>query len=339
MFKLILFISLKKHFMKLHKKINLGFFPTPIEYLRNLSKVYSDYNIFIKRDDQTGLASGGNKTRKLEFLLYDALTHNANTVITAGAQQSNHCRQTAAACAKMGLECHLLLGGEKPEIFDGNLLLSYMLGANLHFTGENRKGEDIAELKNELQNQGKNVYIIPYGGSNIIGVLGYFYAIKELKNQLLYNKLKIDYIFFATSSGGTQAGMILGKEKFKLSSELMPIQIDKEEINGLSLEQNIFNLLKDGKELFEIKKEFNEKDVETIKDYDKSGYGNMTEAEKEAILEMAKSEGIILDPVYTGRAFYGMLDILRKKTLAKNSNILFWHTGGFPANFIYSDKF
>ena len=127
----------------LNNKYKLGFFPTPLEKMDNLSKVHPNYNLYIKRDDNSGLASGGNKVRKLQFFIYDASSKDCDTIITAGAQQSNHCRQTAAACAKAGLECHLLLGGNEPKNYNGNLLLSHLLGAKIHFTGDNRKGEDI----------------------------------------------------------------------------------------------------------------------------------------------------------------------------------------------------
>lgn len=147
-------------------KFNLGFFPTPLQKLENLSQKYPDYAIFIKRDDNTGLASGGNKTRKLEYLIKQALDEGCDTIITDGAQQSNHCRQTAAACSIAGLKCHLLLGGEKPKIYDGNLLLSSILGANIHFMGKHRKEEDIEMLKNKIENKGNKCFVIPYGGSN-----------------------------------------------------------------------------------------------------------------------------------------------------------------------------
>ena len=166
----------------LEHKYNLGFFPTPLHPLKQLSKEYSGYHLYIKRDDHTGLASGGNKTRKLEYLFQEAIDNGCNTVITAGAQQSNHCRQTAAACAVAGLKCHLLLGGTNPEVYDGNLLLSYLLGAIIHFAGENRKGEDIEALRSELELKGNKCSVIPYGGSNLTGALGYVNAVKELKD-------------------------------------------------------------------------------------------------------------------------------------------------------------
>jgi len=322
----------------LDNKFNLGFFPTPIQKLENISENYPAYNIFIKRDDMTGLASGGNKTRKLEYLIKQALDEDCNTVITAGAQQSNHCRQTAAACAKAKLECHLLLGGEEPKVYDGNLLLSSMLGAHIHFTGANRKGEDLLEIKNELKAKNKKCFVIPYGGSVLTGALGFVNAIKELKDQLDAQKLKIDYLFFASSSGGMQAGLTLGLELFHLNCELMPINIDKDETDGSSLEEVVLNLIKEGCELLNIDRKYSLSDIKLNREYDKAGYGNMTENEKNTLLELARKEGILLDPVYTGRAFHAMLDHLKKAKIPYNSNVLFWHSGGFPAIFEYAEK-
>ena len=318
-------------------KINLGFFPTPLHQLKHLSETYSNYTIYIKRDDQTGLASGGNKTRKLEYLIKQAIDNHCDTVITAGAQQSNHCRQTAAACAIAGLECHLLLGGEKPGIYDGNLLLSSILGAHIHFTGENRKGEDIEIIKSELESQGKRCYVIPYGGSNLIGALGFMNAVKELKAQLHQHELKIDYICFASSSGGMQAGLTLGKMIYDLQSELIPISIDKDESNGRSIEEVVLNIVSGGLTQLRISNNISLSDVKLNRDYDGDGYGQVTSKEIKAISTLAKAEGILLDPVYTGRAFYGMLDILEKKKLSKGSKVLFWHTGGLPAIFKYAE--
>ncbi|MGB5418984.1 D-cysteine desulfhydrase family protein [Algibacter sp.] len=322
----------------LSKKYSLGFFPTPLERLENLSKKYPDYNLFIKRDDNSGLASGGNKVRKLQYFIYDALEKGCDTIITAGAQQSNHCRQTAAACAKSGLECHLLLGGKEPQDYNGNLLLSHLLGANIHFTKNNRKGEDIESTKRELEAKGKKVYVVPYGGSNLLGASGFVDAVKELKEQLNEMNLEIDYIFFASSSGGTQAGLKLGVDLFGLDTKLMPISIDKVGSGGKSLDEVVLELLCDGKQSLGIVKDYTIEDAKLIRGYDNSGYGVVTNDERRAIRTLAKTEGILLDPVYSGRAFYGMLDHLENKKLRNNSNILFWHTGGLPANFYYSKE-
>lgn len=329
---------IKNQLIMLSKKYSLGFFPTPLERLDNLSKKYSDYNLFIKRDDNSGLASGGNKVRKLQYFIYDALEKGCDTIITAGAQQSNHCRQTAAACAKAELNCHLLLGGNKPEKYNGNLLLSHLLGANIHFTGDNRKGEDIETLKHELESNGKKVYVVPYGGSNLLGAYGFVDAVKELKEQLTEMNFKIDFIFFASSSGGTQAGLKLGVDLFGLDTKLMPISIDKVGLGGKSLDEVVLQLLNQGRHALGIEKHYSIDDAKLIRGYDNSGYGIVTENERIAIKVLAKNEGVLLDPVYSGRAFYGMIDHIESKKLRKNSNILFWHTGGLPANFYYAEE-
>ncbi len=315
---------------------NLGFFPTPIEELKNLSKLFPAYRIFTKRDDQTGLATGGNKTRKLEYFIQDALDHNADAIISAGAQQSNHCRQTAAAAAKSGLQCHLVLGGVQPSEFTGNLLMSKLLGAKLLFMGENRKGEDIPRIAEALKEEGKKPYIIPYGGSNAVGAMGYVRAIKELKDQIDQSELNFNYIYFASSSGGTHAGMLMGKELFKLKSEIIGIQIDKDEINGLTLEKNILKIIGESTNRLKINYNFSKDDVHLLEDYEKPGYGVLTEKEQNAINFLARKEGILLDPVYTGRAFYGMIDQIEKQKIKPGSTVLFWHTGGFPATFNYT---
>ncbi len=321
----------------LENKYNLGFFPTPLERLDNLSKKYPNYNLWIKRDDNTGLASGGNKTRKLQYFIYDVIKNGFDTVVTAGAQQSNHCRQTAAACAKAGLECHLLLGGKEPENYNGNLLLSKLLGAKIHFTGDNRKGEDLKMVKNDLETANKKVYEIPYGGSNTLGALGFVDAVRELKEQLKDIDIKIDYIFFASSSGGTQAGLKLGVDLCSLDIKLMPISIDKIGLGDKTLDNAVLDILHQGQKELNIQKTYSIKDATLIRDYDKPGYGVITQNEKMAMKQLAQSEGVLLDPVYSGRAFYGMMDYLRKNKLKKGSNILFWHTGGLPANFYYSE--
>lgn len=320
---------IKKH------KFSLGFFPTPLHQLKNLSKKYPEYRIFIKRDDHTGLATGGNKTRKLEYLIGEALAQKADTIITAGALQSNHCRQTAAAAAMAGLECHLLLRGEPDKEITGNLLLSKILGATLHFTKEDKKGPGLTNLAQKLIKVGRKPYVIPYGGSNITGAMGYFEAVKELKNQLKTLQTEIDYIFFASSSGGMQAGLMLGMEKHKLNTALMPVSIDKEELGAVKLEEEILKILNDGCKILDVSRKFALQEIPLLREFNDAGYGVVTNNEKEAILTLGRSEGIILDPVYTGRAFYAMLQYLKNKKLKPETNVLFWHTGGVPANFHY----
>ena len=323
--------------MLFFSKENFAFLPTPLHRLPRLSAL-SGCELYIKRDDQTGLATGGNKTRKLEYLIAEALHKGYDTVITAGARQSNHCRQTVAAAAQKGLECHLWLNGAEPEVYQGNLLLSHLLGAHLHFSGEKIKAreEALLHLQEALNQQGKKTYLIPVGGSNMTGALGYVDAMAELKKQLQEMNWFPDYIFFATSSGGTQAGMHIGKVLFEVPGRLMPVLIDKEEDFDKAPEDKIFDIIKNYNKVSDAPVEISKTDIFIIKDYNKASYGELTENEQTAIKILAENEGILLDPVYTGRAFYGMWDMIQKQRIPAGSKVLFWHTGGIPALFAYA---
>jgi len=319
------------------KRESLGFFPTPLHELPALSKVLNGPKIFIKRDDNTGLAFGGNKTRKLEFILGDAVAKGADTIITAGAIQSNHCRQTAAAAASLQLDCHLVLGGEAPNTPRGNLLLDNLLGNHIHWAGENRKGEDIPELVERLKKEGRKPYIVPYGGSNTLGAIGFTVALLELDAQLQSSKAPITHIVFASSSGGTHAGLMLGKEILGASYELIGINIDKDESGNLPFEDALINLANDTADFIGIDHTFTKKELNLNADYIGEGYAVIGDLEKEAISLTAQTEGILLDPVYTGRAMGGLFDLIRTEKLSKTDNVLFWHTGGAPALFAYSE--
>jgi len=316
-------------------KADLGFFPTPVVKLSNLSSVLRGPEILMKRDDHTGLAFGGNKTRKLEFLLKDAILKGCDTVITAGASQSNHCRQTAAAAAQLQLECHLVLGGDPPENVNGNLLIDKLLGTKIHWAGPNRKGEDIPAISDLLKADGKRPYVVPYGGSNELGAYSFACALEELETQL--NTDTLSHIVFASSSGGTHAGLMLGKAVLNKNYILIGINIDKEETNGVSLNEFIINLANKTSSFADTDISFTDADLNLDASYVGEGYGIMGELEKEAIALTAKYEGILLDPVYTGRAMGGLIDMIRSGKLTKKDKVLFWHTGGTPALFEYAD--
>lgn len=317
-------------------KVNLGFFPTPIVQLVGLSSILGGPDIFIKRDDLTGLAFGGNKTRKLEFILGDALAKGCDTVITAGAAQSNHCRQTAAAAAQLQLECHLMLGGNAPDNANGNLLLDQLLGSEIHWSGENRKGEDIPKLFELLKAKGKNPYVVPYGGSNEFGAYAFIRAMEEIENQI--DTSQFSTIVFASSSGGTQAGMMLGKALLKKQYDLVGVAIDKEGMGGVSFGRFVLDLANKTSEHIDANVSFTDQDLILDHSYVGAGYGVIGEAEKEAISLTAKYEGILLDPVYTGRAMAGLIDMIRSGKLIKEDKVLFWHTGGAPALFAYANE-
>jgi len=316
---------------------SLGFFPTPLVELTNLSRKLDGPRLFMKRDDNTGLALGGNKTRKLEFILGDALAQCADTIVTAGAQQSNHCRQTAAACASLGLECHLVLGGEKPGILNGNLLLDKIFGCHIHWAGENRKGEDIPEIVEQLKQEGKTPYVVPYGGSNELGALAFVKALQELEHQRQESQVSFTHIIFASSSGGTQAGLMLGKKIMGTSYQIVGVSIDKGEKDNVAFDQSILSLANRTATLIDVNHEFSDEDLILNTDYVGEGYGVIGALENEAISLTAQTEGILLDPVYTGRAMGGLIDMIRLGKFKQSDRILFWHTGGAPALFAYAN--
>ena len=319
------------------KRQPLGFFHTPMCHLANFSDALGGPAIYIKRDDLTGLALGGNKTRKLEYLLADAMAQGCDCIITAGAVQSNHCRQTAAAAALLKLPCHLLLGGQKPQSVNGNLLLDYLLGSKIYWQGEHRKGEGIPALVESLTQQGHKPYVVPYGGSNEIGALGYVNALLELQQQL--TETPISHIVFASSSGATHAGLIVGKALLKQKYQIIGINIDKDEDPSKPFKQTIMDLANKTAQLIDAPNEFSLDSIDLLDDFIGQGYGVMGSAEQEAIRLLAQTEGILLDPVYTGRAMAGLVDLVRTGKLPASANILFWHTGGSPALFAYADKF
>ena len=199
---------------KYPRREKIAYLPTPIQPLKRLSKLLGGPDIYIKRDDQTGLATGGNKTRKLEFLVADALAQGCDHLITTGAPQSNHCRQTAAAAARFGLGCSLILRGHEPSEVTGNFLLDKLLGAHVHWTGDRHGHELIQEVTAELKSINLKPYIIPLGGSNVVGATSYVLAMGEMMAQLAESNTNVDFTVFASSSGGTQAGMVLGAQVY-----------------------------------------------------------------------------------------------------------------------------
>ena len=316
-----------------YPKINLAFLPTPLVPLDRLSRRFNGPRIWMKRDDLTGLGLGGNKTRKLEFFLGDAVRQGADTLVTAGAVQSNHCRQTAAAAAAMGLQCHLLLGGDEQPA-QGNLLLDKLFGAQIHWAGASRKGEDLDVLVDTLVGQGRHPYLIPYGGSNSLGALGFVSAMTELTAQTKALDVKVDSIVFASSSGGTHAGLIVGKEICHSEVSLVGIGIDKSPAGEPSILEKVSAIVEGTRDLLGL--EGTLPHIELNESFMDRPYGECGELEIEAIRILAVHEGILLDPVYTGRAMGGFLKLLAAGYFAHQKNVVFWHTGGAPALFSYA---
>jgi D-cysteine desulfhydrase len=287
----------------------------------------------MKRDDQTGLALGGNKVRKLEFLVGEALAQGCDTLVTGGAAQSNHCRQTAAAAAACGLSCHLVLGGEAPSIPEGNLLLDQLLGAAIHWTGEFRKGEKIPEIAESLRLEGRRPYVVPYGGSNTTGAVGFVEAVRELVSQLAQLGESVTHIVFASSSGGTHAGLMVGKQLLGLKAELVGIGIDKGASGDVPFAEHILRLAGATAERLGVDARLSAAELTLREEYLGQGYGVVGELERRAIRLVAETEGILLDPVYTGRAMGGLIDMIERGELTRAESVLFWHTGGTPALF------
>ncbi|MCX7785568.1 MAG: D-cysteine desulfhydrase family protein [candidate division WOR-3 bacterium] len=319
------------------RPLNLAHKPTPIEVL---DRILPNTKIHIKRDDLTGLEASGNKIRKLEYLLADALNKKCDVIITCGGIQSNHCRATMFCCAKLGLKGVVILKSKKQEVrsknnttYDGNLLLDYLFGAEIHLLSpkEYDKKEDYAhQLMDDFKKQGLNPYFIPTGGSNGIGALGYLYAMEEMAS---YIKLQgIDSIFCAVGSGGTYAGLLMGKYIFGLETPIYGILVDETIEYFIT---KVKNIIKESEQILERKFNISDSDIQLINSYIGPGYA-IPYPEEIAIIKQVARKGIILDPVYTGKTFYGML---KEKEHIGFCNPLFIHTGGIFSLFAYKEYF
>lgn len=323
-------------------RVSLGHFPTPLEPMDRLSEVLGGPRLWVKRDDCTGLSSGGNKTRKLEFLMADAVEQGADAIITQGATQSNHARQTAAAAAKLGMECHILLedrtGSNDPNyILNGNVLLDRLHGASV---SKRPGGADMnAEMEacaTQMKANGKKPYIIPGGGSNPIGALGYVNCARELTEQAANAGLKIDALVHATGSSGTQAGLVAGLAALESDIHLLGIGVrapkDKQEGMVHDLAVRTSKYMGTGLQITR----------ETVRancDYVGAGYGLPTEGMIDALKLLARTEGLLFDPVYSGKGLDGLIDQIRKGYFDGMDNVVFLHTGGSAALFGYPETF
>jgi D-cysteine desulfhydrase family pyridoxal phosphate-dependent enzyme len=312
-------------------RLKIAHLPTPVENLARLSAELGGPKLLVKRDDQTGLAMGGNKTRKLEFLLAEAQANGAKTLVTAGAVQSNHCRQTAAAAARFGFDCILVLAQDPPERATANFLLDQLLGAEIVWGNWETRHQELKDVFNRAWQDGRRPYLVPYGGSSPTGAAGYAYAIQEMLAQDIVNP---DWIVFASSSGGTQAGMVAGQRLFGFGGKILGISIDEPEDE---LKKRVANLATGVADRLGSAIAFQAEEVLVNADYAEPGYGVLTAREREAVQLFAKYEGLLLDPVYTGRAAAGMIDLIRQGFFKPNECVLFWHTGGTPA--LFADKY
>lgn len=320
-------------------RLSLGHFPTPLEPLENLSALLGGPKIWIKRDDATGLATGGNKTRKLEFLLADALAKNADVIITQGATQSNHVRQTIAGAAKLGLASKVLLEKRVTDFGEdyqrsGNILLDELLGGEIvaHLPGGTDMQKAMEEYAEQLREQGHRPYVIPGGGSNAIGALGYVACVEELLFQSSQLRLRIDHVVHATGSTGTQAGLVAG---FTATNSHVPVLGISVRAPKAKQEENVWNLASRTRELLGVTGDLPREAVAANSDYVGDGYGLPTEGMLEALTLFARHEGILLDPVYSGKGASGLIDLIRKGYFTHDENVVFIHTGGSAGLFGY----
>jgi len=324
-------------------RLHFAHLPTPLESLPRLSEALGGPHIWVKRDDCTGLSTGGNKTRKLEFLVADALAQGADTLITPGATQSNHARQTAAIAARLDLECHLLLedlnARQGPDYAsNGNMLLDRLHGAQIHRCAADADLDaEMERLVRELRARGRNPYRIPVGGSNEIGALGYVNAALELVAQANDRSLRIDGVVHATGSCGTQAGLVVGLEAMHTKIPVLGICVSRD---GATQEEKVYDLARRTGDTLGLGADFISRDcIVANGDYVGEGYGLPTEGMLEAVDWLARYEGILLDPVYSGKGFAGLIDLVRRGHFKAGENVVYVHTGGSAALFAYPNCF
>lgn len=320
----------------------LGHLPTPLEPLLNLTRALGGPEIWIKRDDCTGLATGGNKTRKLEFLVGEAIEQGADTLVTQGATQSNHVRQTAAAACRVGMQCHALLERRVVNQGDGyesagNVLLDDLLNCTYAFRDEgldmNAEARDLAE---RLKEAGRKPYFIPGGGSNPVGALGYALAASELVYQADMRNLKIDTVVHATGSAGTQAGLLAGFHALNAPIDTIGISVRAAKAAQIA---NVHRLACETSELIGVRDEIPVERVVAYDDYVGPGYGQPTDGMVGAIEMLASEEAIFLDPVYSGKGMAGLIDLIARGRLVKGQRVVFLHTGGSAGLFAYRHLF
>lgn len=316
-------------------RLRLSRIPTPIEMLQWLPPGFegSGVEVFVKRDDLTGCGMSGNKVRKLDFLLADALAQGCDTVITCGDVQSNHCRATVLAAARLGMRTLLLLRGDAPEVADGNLFLSLLAGAEVRYIAPADyalRDELLAEAADREESAGRRPYVIPEGGSNPLGCFGYLNAVREIRHQSERMGYQFTHIVCASGSGGTQAGLMLGAHAYMPEVEIIGINVSS---RGDVLHERIRQLLELWAREFEPEIDLAATPIRLVDEYVGPGYGKNLPEDLELIRQMARSQGLLLDPTYTAKAFRGLEEEVRRGSFKRGSSVLFVHTGGIHGLF------
>ncbi len=327
------------------QKISTGILNTPIHKLENLSRKYG-VNVYIKRDDMTSLALGGNKLRKLDYLLKDALDNNCTVLLTYGGQQTNHGRLTAAVAAKFGLKCGIIMDGPAPKKASGNLILDKMMGADLFFmddTSFKKEAKDVYKAKYKqlvdktteevvkmYEDAGEKVYLIPIGGSSPVGAAGYVMAVKEIKEQLEAMNVKMDYVFTGFGSTGTYGGLYLGAKYF--NAGFTPVGVFVSHKNDTEIQEKV-DYIKETSEFLGLGVDVSLDDMWIEKGYVGISYNVPDPVTRKYVYMMAREEAIILDPCYTGKTFRAMIEMIEDGKIPKGSNVMLLHTGGAPGLF------
>lgn len=311
-------------------RLSLAQTPTPIHRLERLTRVLDGPEIWVKRDDLTECVASGNKIRKLEFVLADALRRGAQVVITCGGIQSNHARATAVLARRLGLEAHLVLRGTPPqETPDGNLFLDRLLGATITWVTpeeyRNEIDEVFGQIQRDYEKNGKSAYVIPEGASNELGVFGYLRATREIVEQMRLEGVEFDAVVVPVGSGGTLAGLLLGRRLYGLSAEAVGINVCE---TAEYFRERVMGIIRGVSDRYHLGLGIEESDVKIIDGYVGLGYALSRPEELALIRDVARLEGIVLDPVYTGKAMFGLIDQIRKGRFEKGQKILFVHTGG-----------
>jgi D-cysteine desulfhydrase family pyridoxal phosphate-dependent enzyme len=312
--------------------------PTPLEELPNLrAALGARPRLFIKRDDATMVGLGGNKTRKLDFVMADAAAKGADVIVTWAGTQSNHCRQTLAFARRLGMDCHLVLTGDEPAVRQGNLLVFTILGAHLHFIGEGGDPKAYAdELAGRLAAAGQTPHVVPIGASVPLGALGYAESLVETAQQAAGLGIRFGHAFLATGSAGTQAGAIVGAALASPWTKVHGVSVSRE---ARPQQESVAKLTNETFALLGLADTVTPEDVIVHDQYYGGRYGLATESGIAAIKQLARTEGLVVDPVYTGKAMAGMIDQLRLGHLDDAAAVVFIHTGGFPSIFAQAEHF
>lgn len=324
----------------LPERVVLANLPTKIEKLDRLSAQLQGPSLYIKRDDQTGTEFAGNKIRKLEYCIREALDQGCDTLITCGGIQSNHCRATAAAAAKLGLKAIVVLRGEQPDTYEGNVLLDHLLGAEVRWISSEAYRDHRMDIMNDIASEvsahGQQAYVIPEGASSGIGAFGYYTALQEIVQQEQELGISFDAIVVALGSGGTHAGLLLAQQLLETSHRIIGINVCDDE---QYFQKAISTVIQESSQYIDQPVHIPLKAIEIIDGYVGKGYAQSQPQELKCIQDLASLEGVILDPVYTGKAFYGLLEEIRKGTFENMQNILFIHTGGLYGLFPHASSF